>query len=194
MKPVRRDEVLGLADYETIRDRFRARVIEEKRVRRVAVGDKATALFENHDTVLLQIQEMLRTERITREAAILHEMETYNKLVPGTDELCATVMIEIIDTAVRDKFLVDARGFERHVALIVDGEKHPATWDPTRELEDRTSAVHYLRFPLGAKSAAHIREKKKDAHVELAIDHPVYGVRTTLTPATLISLAEDLLE
>jgi hypothetical protein len=192
MRPVQRDEVMGLADYEGVRDRFRSRVIEEKRVRRVAVGDKATALFENHDTVLLQIQEMLRTERITREAAILHEMETYNRLVPGTDELCATVMIEIIDNAVRDKFLVDAQGFERHVALVVDGEKHPATWDPARELEDRTSAVHYLRFPLGAKSAAHIREKKKDARVEIVIDHPVYAARTVLTPATLLSLAEDL--
>ncbi len=192
MRPVERSEVMGLADYEGIRDRFRARVIEEKRARRVAVGDKVTALFENHDTVLLQIQEMLRTERITREAAILHEMETYNKLVPGTDELCATVMIEIIDTAVRDKFLVDARGFERHVALVVDGEKNAATWDPARELEDRTSAVHYLRFPLTAKSAAHIRAKTKDARVEIVVDHPVYQACTALTPATLLSVAEDL--
>jgi hypothetical protein len=192
MRNVQRNEILGLADYEGIRDQFRGRMIEEKRVRRVAVGDKATALFENHDTVLLQIQEMLRTERITREAAIAHEIETYNKLVPGEHELCATVMIEIIDTAVRDEFLVEARGFERHVALVVDGAKHPATWDPARELEDRTSAVHYLRFPLGAKSAAHIREKTKDARVEIVIDHPVYSVRAVLSPATLLSLAEDL--
>jgi hypothetical protein len=192
MQNVQRNEILGLADYEWIREQFRGRMIEEKRVRRVAVGDKMTALFENHDTVLLQIQEMLRTERITREAAILHEMETYNKLVPGDDELCATVMIEIIDTVERDKFLVDARGFERHVALVVDGSKHPATWDAARELEDRTSAVHYLRFPLGAKSAGHIREKKKDARVEIVVDHPVYSVRAALSPATLTSIFEDL--
>src|SRR5271154_4518977 len=97
MKPVRRDEVMGLADYETIRDRFRSRVIEEKRARRVTVGDSASAVFENHDTVLLQIQEMLRTERITREAAIKHEIDTYNTHAPGKDELFATVMIEIPD-------------------------------------------------------------------------------------------------
>jgi hypothetical protein len=192
MRPVQRDEILGLAEYETIRDRFRSRMIEEKKTRRVAVGDKATAVFENHDTVLLQIQEMLRTERITREGAVLHELETYNKLVPGMDELSATVMIEIIDTNVRDKFLVDARGFERHVALVVDGEKRPAVWEPSRELEDRTSAVHYLRFPLGAKAAAHIRDKKKGARVELVVDHPVYSVRATLSPSTLASITEDL--
>jgi hypothetical protein len=192
MRKVERNEILGLAEYETIRDRFRSRMIEEKRIRRIAVGDKATLVFENHDTVLLQIQEMLRTERITREAAIVHEIETYNNLVPGADELSATVMIEIIDTTVRDAFLVAARGFERHVALVVDGEKHPAVWEAARELDDRTSAVHYLRFPLGPKSAAYIRERAKDAKVEVVVDHPVYSVRAPLSPATLASVAEDL--
>src|SRR5580704_1128108 len=97
MKPVQRDEVLGFADYETIRDRFRARVIEEKRARRVLVGDRVSAVFENHDTVLLQIQEMIRTERISRPAAVQHEIDTYNQHIPGKDELFATVMIEVGD-------------------------------------------------------------------------------------------------
>src|SRR5438477_13111247 len=98
MKPVERSEILGLAEYETIRDRFRARVIEEKRIRRVQLGAKATAVFENHDTVLMQVQEMLRTERITKESSIAHEIATYNELVPKDNELSATVMIEIADT------------------------------------------------------------------------------------------------
>ena len=127
MKRVQRNEVLGLADYEPIRDRFRARVIEEKKVRRVIVGNKVSAVFENHDTVLLQIQEMLRTERISREAAIQHEIDTYNAHVPGTDELFATVMIEIGDKEEREAFLVNVRGFERHVSLVVGGEKIRAT-------------------------------------------------------------------
>jgi hypothetical protein len=195
MKPVTRDEVLGLADYEAIRDRFRARVIEEKRARRVALGDKATALFENHDTVLLQIQEMLRTERITRESAVMHEIETYNHLVPGDDELSATVMIEIPDPATRDVFLAKAVGFQKHLAIVVDGgEPVRATWEKSRELEDTASAVNYVRFPLGPKGAAHIREKKKDARVELLVDHPAYHARVTLGPATLASLADDLAE
>jgi hypothetical protein len=194
MKLVERNEVLGLADYETIRDRFRARVIEEKRLRRVALGPNATAVFESHDTVLLQIQEMLRTERITRESSILHEIATYNELVPGNDELSATVMIEIADNAVRDDFLVKARGFERAVMVVVDGERAPAKWDPSRELPERTSAVHYLKFALSEKSATHLRTAKKDAKVELIVDHGAYQARAVLSPATVASLADDLAE
>ena len=192
MKPVRRDEVMGLADYEPIRDRFRSRVIEEKKARRVSIGDKVSAVFENHDTVLLQIQEMLRTERITREAAILHEIDTYNAHVPGKDELFATVMIEIPDKDARETFLVEARGFERHVALVVNGERVSASWEKSRELEDRASAVNYLRFLLSGAAATHLRQKKKDAQVEMIVDHPAYAARATLSPATLVSLAEDL--
>jgi hypothetical protein len=194
MKPVQRNEVLGFADYETIRDRFRPRVIEEKRARRVAVGDRVSALFENHDTVLLQIQEMLRTERISRESAIQHEIDTYNAHIPGKDELFATVMIEIGDKDEREAFLVKARGFERHVALVVNGERVPATWEKTRELEDRASAVNYLRFPLPPKAASHLRTRGKDARLELLIDHPAYAAIATFSPATAASLAEDLAE
>ncbi|MFI5413861.1 MAG: DUF3501 family protein [Candidatus Lutacidiplasmatales archaeon] len=194
MKPVQRNEVLGFADYETVRDRFRTRVIEEKRARRVLVGDKVSAVFENHDTVLLQIQEMLRTERISREAAIQHEIDTYNQHIPGKDEFFATVMIEIGDKEEREEFLAMGRGFERHVALVVDGERIPAKWEKTRELEDRASAVNYLRFSLSPEGAAHVREKKKDARLEMVIDLPIYTAKVTFTPATAASLADDLSE
>jgi hypothetical protein len=185
---------MGLADYETIRDRFRARVIEEKRARRVIVGDKVSAVFENHDTVLLQIQEMLRTERITREAAVQHEIDTYNAHVPGNDEFFATVMIEIGDKEEREAFLEAARGFERHVSLVIDQVRVPASWEKSREQETRASAVNYLRFKLAPKEAAYVREKKKDARIEFVIDHPAYGARAAFSPATAASLAEDLNE
>ncbi|HEV8245791.1 MAG TPA: DUF3501 family protein, partial [Polyangiaceae bacterium] len=94
MKPVLRSELLDLGAYESVRDPFRARVLEMKRQRYVPLGLNMTVLFENHDTVLLQVQEMLRTERISSEKAILHELETYNELVPGEAELSATVFIE----------------------------------------------------------------------------------------------------
>jgi hypothetical protein len=192
MKLVQRSEVMGLADYETIRDRFRTRVIEEKRARRVLVGDRVSAVFENHDTVLLQIQEMLRTERITREGAIQHEIDTYNQSIPKEGELSATVMIEIPDPAARETFLAAAKGFERHVALVVDGEKVAARWEKSRELEDRASAVNYLQFPLSPAAAAHLRSKGKDARIEMVIDHPMYAARAALSPLTAASLAEDL--
>src|SRR5258708_15574595 len=94
MKRIERNEVLDIGSYEPLRETFRRRIIELKRVRRVAVGANITALFENHDTVLYQIQEMLRTERITREDAMLHEIETYNELIPVPGELSATLFLE----------------------------------------------------------------------------------------------------
>ncbi len=190
MKPVERGEILGLAEYDLVRARFRARVINEKKLRRVALGGRVTAVFENHDTVLLQIQEMLRTERITREAAVLHEVDTYNQLVPAPGELSATLMVEIPDPGEREAFLDAVRGFERHVALLVDGERFAATFDPTRVLPDRASAVLYVKFPLSAPAGDAIRARR--GSVSLTVDHPAYGAEVTLGADVLASLAEDL--
>jgi len=192
MKPVERNEVLGLAEYEGIRGPFRARVIEEKKRRRVSVGPKLTALFENHDTVLLQVQEMLRTERITREAAVQHEIDTYNQLVPSRRELSATFMIEIPDPAERERFLADAAGLERHVALSVDGRRVGATYEAERVLPDRASAVLYVKFPLGDEAWRAVSAGK--AEVRVVVDHPAYEASTPLPPPLLASLAEDLAE
>jgi hypothetical protein len=190
MLPIERGEVLGLADYETIRARFRGRIIEEKRARRVLVGDRVSVLFENRDTVLLQIQEMLRTERITKERSIQHEIATYNPLVPGPGELSATLMIEVGDPAEREAFLESARGLERHVALVVDGDRLPATWDEERVLPDRASAVLYLKFPLTPHAAESIQMLR--AVAVLVIDHPAYTARAALGKPTVAAIASDL--
>ena len=196
MKLIDRNEVLGIADYETIRDHFRQRVIGEKKLRRVALGPKATALFENRDTVLMQIQEMLRTERITREGAIAHEIETYNQFIPGELQLSCTIMIDVVDIGDRDAFLVAAEGFERHVALVIGGETFPARWDKARELQGRTSAVHYLKFALSSDGKERLvsaaRPDATIAQVVLAVDHPVYSARVALPAETIVSLGEDL--
>jgi len=198
MKPIERGEVLGLAEYETIRDRFRSRVIEEKKVRRVKLGPQASCVFENRDTVLLQIQEMLRTERITREAAVLHEIETYNQLVPGDHELSATALIEIDEKPEREAFLVEAKGLDRAFALVVDGHRCPGKHDEARENPDRTTAVHYLKFPLVPEAERALRdvlEKKRKASeltVEVVVEHPRYSARAALPPEAVLSVAEDL--
>jgi Protein of unknown function (DUF3501) len=198
MKPVSRSEILGLAEYEAIRERFRARIIAEKKARRVALGPQASCVFENHDTALLQIQEMLRTERITREAAVAHEIETYNQLVPGEHELSATVLIEIDEKAERETFLFEAKGLDRAFSLVVDGVTCGAQHDVAREQPDRTTAVHYLKFPLPAAAERTLRdvlEKKRkpsDVNVALVVKHPRYSAKTTLPSALVASLAEDL--
>ena len=136
MKLVDRGEILGLAEYETVRERFRARVIAEKKLRRVQLGPKATAVFENHDTVLMQVQEMLRTERITRPAAVQHEIDTYNELVPGRGR--ALVHRDDRDRRTRTSATRSCRrrvGFEKHVSLVAGGERIAA-----RAMDRGTSA------------------------------------------------------
>lgn len=196
MKVIDRGEILGLAEYEAVREPFRSRVIEEKKVRRVAVGPKASLVFENRDTVLLQIQEMLRTERITRPAAVKHEIDTYNELVPGQDEVSCTLMVEIADKDERDAFLVAAAGLERHVGLVVGTRRITARSIDRGADPGRTTAVHYLKFSLPPAVAEALRNattgKAPATHVELAIDHPAYSATAVLPDKTLLALGEDL--
>ncbi len=196
MKPIERGEILGLAEYETVRDQFRSRVIGEKKRRRVQLGPSASALFENRDTVLLQIQEMLRTERITRPSAIDHEIETYNALLPGDGELSCTVMIEIAGASERDSFLRAAIGFEKHVALVAGSERVEARGTREGATSDQTTAVHYLKLKLPKKLADEVRgqssERPLTVSLALEVDHPAYRARVALPPETIRELAEDL--
>lgn len=190
MRPIDRNEILAIGEYELIRDRFRSRVIEEKRPRRVRIGEHITVIFENRDSVLLQIQEMLRTERITSESGILHEIETYNELIPGEGQLSVTLFVEIPDRALRDQMLVDLAGLEDAVSIEVDGVKARATGKREGAIEGRTTAVHYLKVNLPAEAQAAI--KGKQGKVALVVDHPRYTERAELEKATLAKVAEDL--
>ncbi len=198
MQPIERSEVLGLADYETIRDHFRARIIQEKKLRRVPLGDSASCLFENRDTVLLQIQEMLRTERITRESAVMHEIATYNQLIPEAHELSATILIEIDDKERRDLFLREAAGLERSFMLEIGGIPCPCKVDPGRITEGRTTAVHYVKFDLPAAAESLLQDVRtgKKLASELAITirstHPAYLASCPLPASLVTELAEDL--
>ena len=192
MKPVDRSEILPLGEYEAIRERFRARIIGEKKHRRVPLGEDVTVVFENHDTVLLQIQEMLRTERITKEAAIAHEIETYNALVPGEDQLSMTLFVEINDKEPREKALTERAGMESHVGLEVDGERLMAVAG-AREGADpaRTTAVQYYLVDLSNDKADALR-RGDVKEVSLFIDHPACKVRSVLPSETVGQLASDL--
>jgi hypothetical protein len=196
MKPVTRGEVLGIAEYEMVREPFRRRVLEEKKRRRIALGDHASLLFETHDSVLLQVQEMLRTERITREAAVVHEIETYNDLVPRDGELSCTLFVEVDDPDARAALLERLAGLERSVRFEVGAERAGATFDAARVYPDRASAVNYFKFALtraardGVLSAA--RGEALAPEVAFVVDHAAYPVRALLSRATLAALAEDL--
>jgi hypothetical protein len=197
VKPIERGEILGLAEYEHVREHFRTRVIANKKLRRIQLGENVSAVFESRDTVLLQIQEMLRTERITRASAIDHEIDTYNELLPSSDELSCTLMIEIADQEPRERFLREGVGFQKHVWLVVGGARiaaRPIERDPGPS--DRTTAVHYLKFGLPAHVADALRGTAANPTdltiVEMHVDHPAYQARALLSPQTVRELGEDL--
>jgi hypothetical protein len=189
MKPIDRSEILGLGEYEQIRDRFRSRVIELKKARRVRATDEMSILFENRDTMLLQVQEMLRTERITNEKAIAHEIETYNQLVPGDNELSATLFIEIPERERREEMLVRFCAIEEHISFEIEGELCRATFEEGRRDRGRAAAIQYLKFPLTQRARAALKERKPGA---LVFDHAHLKRRVPLAPVTIASLAEDL--
>ena len=188
MKPVTRQELLDLGAYEQVREHFRRRVIEQKRVRYVALGPNMTVLFENRDTVLLQIQEMLRTERITAEKAIQHELETYNELLPGDHELSASIFIEYPERDERDRMLVALTGVDDKFFLIAGGDRSTVIADPRSTEPGRTMAVHYVKFPLGPGAEQAIRE---GGPIRLGVSHPAYTAEVELSEATRRSLADD---
>ena len=195
MRKVERSELLGLGAYEEIRSRFRERVIALKTRRRFELGEHMSIVFENHDTVLLQIQEMLRTERISDERAIVHELDTYNELVPATGALSATLFVEYDDKDERARMLGRLATLRRHVHLRLDDRRVTARFTTQfGEEMDRLPAVNYLAFDLGASAADSAAERLRDAKLAcvIEIDHPDYAVALPLPTPLREQLAQDL--
>ena len=196
MEKVRRSEVLDLVAYEKVRDAMRARVIERKRNRRVAVGDNITILFENRDTVLFQVQEMVRTERIVHDDKVQDEVDAYNALIPDAGELSATLFIEIPELArmAQDEVRRTVNRFQGldkdGVWLVIGDERVPARFEGGHSKEEKMAAVHYLRFALPARARAALGDHAQPAR--LVVDHPNYRAEATLAPAVRDELIADL--
>jgi len=191
MKKISLDDIKGLAAYEKIRDDFRQKIIELKKKRRVPVGDKVSLVFENRDTVIFQIQEMLRAERITDLDKVRDEIETYNSLIPEPGELSATLLLEIEDQVNLREELLKFLGLDEAVFLKV-GDKNTvrARFEEGHSREDKISAVQYVRFPVGKELVKGFTDKKNE--IKLVIDHPNYRAEAKLEPGTRQSLTEDL--
>ena len=184
-------DLYTLETYARERDAFRARVLEHKRPRSIAVGANVTLVFEDRLTIQYQIQEMLRVERVFEPAGIQDELDAYNPLVPDGSNLKATMLIEFPDADQRAHELRKLHGIEHRVSLCAGGTIVTAIADEDmdRSNEEKTSAVHFLRFELSRDQVAAMHGS--DA-VEIAIDHPDYAARTTLDTAARSALAADL--
>jgi hypothetical protein len=189
-------DVRNLVEYERVREKERAAVIALKQDRRVSVGENLTVLFENRETVLFQIQEMVRSERIVEETRIQDELDAYNALLPGPGELSATLFIEIPELVYLSPDEVRRRvnrfqGLERHVALVLgDGVRVPARFEGGHSTEAKMAAVQYVRFALTAEARQALADSARP--VRLVVDHPSYQAEAVLGRAVREQLLNDL--
>jgi hypothetical protein len=179
----------NILEYEKRRADFRRHIIALKRARRVDVGDHMSLVFENRDTTLFQIQEMIRIERMVDEKQIAAEVEFYNELIPGEGELSATLFIEYPEPAQARVALRQLTGLSRHVALRIGDAVIPADFEPGRERPDGVSSVQYLRFCLPLRERDALRAGS--APISIVVDHPAYTATARLSADTRAALAED---
>jgi hypothetical protein len=191
MRKLTVDDIVDHRAYERERDTFRAHIIAMKKNRRIALGDLVTIVFENTDTMRFQVQEMARAERMLTDAAIAHEVETYNELIPGPDELSGTMFIEITEDGALREWLPKLVGIQHAVRFeLGDGRSHVQAVPQDEERltrEDITSTVHYVKFPFDA----HHRAQLAFGPAHLVIDHPEYQASVELTEAQRRELAHD---
>lgn len=192
MPRIDRASLMPLETYARERSQFRARVMAHKRERTVPVGEHVTLLFEDELTIRYQVQEMLRVERIFEEEGIREELEAYNPLVPDGRNLKATLMVEYPDPGERRRRLEELIGIEDRAWVQVEG--HGRVWaiadeDLDRESDEKTSAVHFLRFELSDSMAQAL---KNGAPLVIGIDHPRYVATVNADPEVRNSLAKDL--
>jgi hypothetical protein len=186
------EKLYGLEQYARIRPEFRARVMEHKDNRRLAIGPHATLYFEDSLTMQYQVQEMLRLERIFEQEGIQQELDVYNPLIPDGSNWKATFMVEYEDVEERRAALARLIGIEKTVWVQVSGCEKVfaiANEDLDRETEDKTAAVHFLRFELTPVMIAAI---KQGAIVRAGIDHPDYREEVEMPSRVRDSLAGDL--
>ena len=188
-----RKDLMSLEQYSTARLEFRAKVLEHKRHRSLALGPSATWSFEDQLTMQYQVQEMLRVERIFEAEAIQEELDSYNPLIPDGSNWKATFLLEFPDADERRERLAQLKGVEDRCWVQVAG--HQRVWaiadeDLERENEDKTSAVHFLRFELSAQMCAQV---KAGAALAAGIDHDAYRHEVASVPQNVRdSLAKDL--
>ena len=192
MEKLDRAKLWGLEDYAVERPAFRRRVIAHKRHRRVRLTDHAALYFEDFLTMKYQVQEMLRVERIFEPAEIEAEIEAYNPLIPDGSNWKATFMIEYPDVEQRRRALEQLKDIEQRVWVQVGGGDRVfaiANEDLDRSNEDKTAAVHFLRFELSADQIGALRQAM---NLRFGIDHPAMTCAVEPDRAVRDSLLSDL--
>ena len=189
---ITRADLMSLEQYAEKRPEFRQQVLAHKKHRQVMLGPNATLYFEDRLTLLYQIQEMLRIEKVFEADGINEELEAYNPMIPGGRNFKATFMIEYTDPEIRAAQLEKMVGVEDLVWMQVAGfDKFWAIADEDleRSTDTKTSAVHFMRFEISDEMVVAL---KNAADWVIGVQHPVYTYDLTVEGATRVSLLNDL--
>jgi len=189
---ITKESLLSLEAYAKIRKSEKPKIIAHRKLRTVHLGEHVSVQFEDETTIRRQIQEMLHIEKIFEEDGINSEIEAYQPLVPDGSNWKATMLIEYPDVHERKRELARLIGVEDR--LFVEVEGHPRVYaiadeDLDRENDEKTSAVHFVRFEFSSAAREAVRA---GAAVKLGCDHTNYPTHVTIAPETLASLAGDL--
>ena len=192
MATIARDSLMTLEAYSKIRKTQRPQFIAHRNLRSVRLGEHVSVQFEDEETIRRQIQEMLHIEKIFDEDGIQSEIDAYAPLIPDGTNWKATMLIEYPDVHERKRELARLIGIEDRMFVEVEGHARIyaiADEDLDRENDEKTSAVHFLRFEFPASAREAVRA---GASVKLGCDHTNYPAHVVIAPETLASLAGDL--
>ncbi len=196
MNKFERSELMSLEQYAHERDNFRAAVMAHKKNRRVAIGPHLALYFEDRSTIRYQLQEMLRIEKIFEADSIQDELDTYNPLIPDGSNWKATAMLEYQDVEERKAQLALLRGIEHLVWVRVNGQENEfgpvaaiSNEDLERSSDEKTSAVHFMRFELDEKMIAALMA---GAGLAMGVDHQHYQHQVQVSTQTIQALLLDL--
>lgn len=192
MKQLTVQDLLTADEYERQRLDMRRGVIDLKQHRRLPLGELISVVFENRDTLLFQIQEMLRVERIFSPERIQEELKSYNEQIPASGELSATLFIEITDAAKVKEILDRFQGIDRgqSVGMRVGEQTVFGVFEQGRTKEDKISAVHYVRFQIPEPMKALF--PRFNERMEVFIHHSGYQASTLVPDKMRLSLLQDL--
>ncbi len=192
MKKLTSKDLLTLEDYDSNRETIKSEVIESKKHRSITIGSNIVLLFENYETIRYQVQEMLRIEKIFKKNEIDEEIDAYQALIPDGNNFKATMLIMYPNVTERRKMLEILNGIENKMYLNIDGSKKiyaEADEDLDRANEEKTSAVHFLRYQLTDED---INLFKQSHNIEFGVDHDQYSTSIKITGETYQSLKSDL--
>jgi hypothetical protein len=177
MKKITKKDIKNIHEYEKIREKFRKKIIEIKNKRRIEVSDRLAFLFENRETVIFQIEEMIRAEKIITAKGIQDEIDVYNDLIPAKNELSATMFIQITEKEKIKEYLDSLMGIDGKdtVYFKINDERIYGIFEEGHSKEDKISAVHFVKFKFKPTQIKAFKSSKNNIY--LVVEHPNYKNR-----------------